>query len=91
MGAKKNMETNKTADSKGRVTLGEKHSDKQFIVIEQANGEILLRPSVTVPIQEAWLWQNVQAMKSVQEGLKQLKSKTRINKGSFSKYVEDEE
>ncbi len=85
------METNKTADNKGRVTLGEKHSDKQFIVIEKPNGEILLRPSITVPVQEAWLWQNVQAMKQVQKGLQQLKSDKLINRGSFSKYFKDEE
>ncbi|MBL7542765.1 MAG: hypothetical protein JNL11_03065 [Bdellovibrionaceae bacterium] len=90
MGAKKMIDVNKVADSKGRISLGDKFSGKQFIVEEKANGEILLKPAVTVPIQEEWLWKNMDAMKKVQTGLGQLNSPKRKSRGSFAKFVKDE-
>ncbi len=84
------IDVNRVADSKGRISLGDKFSGKQFIVEEKANGEILLKPAVTVPIQEEWLWKNMDAMKKVQTGLGQLRSPKRKSRGSFAKFVKDE-
>lgn len=62
-------------DSKGRLLLGSHFSGRQYIQTEQADGIIILTPAVTVPAKEAWLWNNPEAMESVQRGLRQTKNK----------------
>jgi hypothetical protein len=63
----------RTADRKGRITLGSEFAGKRFFVWEEA-GEIVLVPAAVIPEREAWLYQNPEAIQSVQSGLEQARS-----------------
>lgn len=64
----------KSLDSKNRLNIGEKilrhlrvDAFKVFIGEE---GDILLRPVVNIPSREAWIYQNPDVLKRIQNGLK---------------------
>ena len=71
MGAKK-------IDSKGRITIGPEYVNKQFNIIENEDGSILLEPLVTIPLREKWLWENKAALSKFVNGIKA------ANEGTFS-------
>ncbi len=58
----------KQIDEKGRITLGKEFAGRQVQINEAATG-IELRYVVTVPLEDAWLWENPEALAAVQEGL----------------------
>lgn len=60
------------ADAKGRVQLGTSNAGREFRVTETASG-YMLEPvrSVVVPEDEAWLWENPEAIRSVLKGIGQ--------------------
>jgi hypothetical protein len=71
--------------------IGEnKVSDVRFIIYTNEAGQILLSPRVSIPLHEAWLYKNPEALASVRRGLKQLAGGKRYNLGSFAKYADDE-
>ncbi len=49
-------------------------------------GQIVLDPQATIPASELWLFKNKEALASVDRGM--LES-SRIDRGSFAKYVKD--
>ncbi len=53
-------------------------------------GQILLEPSVSIPLREAWLYKNPAAFAKLQEGLSQLGTRQPRSLGSFAKFVDDE-
>lgn len=59
----------KQVDSKGRIILDKSYAGATMLVERRDDGTIILRPAVTVPANEAWLWQNKQALAMVREGL----------------------
>ena len=59
----------KQVDNKGRIALDKAYAGSTMLVERQADGTIVLRPAVTVPANEAWLWQNKPALEAVQAGL----------------------
>ena len=59
----------KQVDSKGRIVLDRAYAGATMLVERRPDGSILLRPAVTVPLDEAWLWKNKRALKMVQTGL----------------------
>jgi len=59
----------KQVDSKGRIVLDKAYAGSTMLVDRQEDGTIVLRPAVTVPANEAWLWKNKKALAMVQEGL----------------------
>ncbi len=69
----------KPVDSKNRITLSgkilktlvERMEFDAFQIFLGKNGDILLRPVISVPSNEAWLYQNKKALASVQKGLKE--------------------
>jgi len=79
----------KTLDSKDRLTIGarlkaiieKKMKVEGFIVYVGKNGDILLRPSVSVPSREAWIYKNQEVINSVRKGLQQASEGklTRVN------------
>ncbi|MBP7792185.1 MAG: hypothetical protein KA120_03890 [Candidatus Goldbacteria bacterium] len=71
----------KILDSKNRITIGGKikktlgkrlHTDK-FIVYIGKNGDILLRPAVSIPSNEAWIYENPGTLKKIRRGLNDAK------------------
>lgn len=69
----------RSLDSKRRITLGgrfqklmmSKMKIDSYQVFVGKNGDILLRPTVSVPSNEAWLYRNPEAMGKVRQGLKE--------------------
>jgi hypothetical protein len=69
----------KALDSKDRITLGGKLKEiigkkmniEGYMVYVGKNGDILLRPSVSVPSSEAWIYSSPGAIKSVRKGLQE--------------------
>lgn len=59
-------------DGKGRLTLGAKYAHLRFIV-EDKDGDIILKKIAVVPEKELWLYQNPKAYASVKRGLEQAK------------------
>lgn len=59
----------KQVDSKGRITLDREYAGYTMLVETRKDGTIVLRPAVTVPANEAWLWKNKRALALVLGGL----------------------
>jgi hypothetical protein len=69
----------KTPDSKGRITLGGKLKKligkkvlvESYQVFLGKNGDILLRPMVTIPSSEAWVYRNPEVTGKIRKGLEE--------------------
>jgi hypothetical protein len=61
--------TARQVDSKGRITLDSSYAGATMLVDQHEDGTIILRPAVTVPANEAWLWKNKKALCMVLQGL----------------------
>ena len=67
----------KTVDAKKRMNLGEKvlkrmgpqSSIDAYKIFVGEDGDILLRPVVTVPSREAWIYKNKEVVESIRQGL----------------------
>ena len=59
----------KQVDSKGRISLDKSYAGSTMLVEVRDDGTVVLRPAVTIPANEAWLWKNKKALAMVQEGL----------------------
>ena len=76
-------------DSKKRVVLKRvKNPGKSYRVYQNAAGQILLDPLVTIPASEAWLYKNKEALASVRQGLKESAEGKLSKPRSFAKYAE---
>ncbi len=80
--------TAKKLDAKGRLVLGPSYANATVLVEEVAHGEIRVRMAEVIPVGEAWLFKNEEALSLVKEGLSQAKrgkvAKGSLNKGSMS-------
>ncbi len=65
--------TTKTADSKGRVALGKEFANRPVIIQRVGPNEIRVIKARVIPEDEAWLWDNEEAMGMVKRGIKQAK------------------
>jgi len=65
----------KTADSKGRITLGKKFADKTFIVEQTGDTVMKLEVAAIIPEREMWLYKNPKAKASVLRGLSQARAR----------------
>lgn len=62
--------TTVSADSRQRITLGSlSRNHQRFRIYQNSQGELLIRPMVEIPADEAWLYQNPAALAAVREGL----------------------
>ena len=68
--------TTKTADSKGRVSLGSRFANQTVIVEEVDSTEVRVTLAQVVPEREVWLHKNPKAKAAVLRGLEQAKSRT---------------
>jgi hypothetical protein len=73
-------------DTKRRIVLPDTLVQEGIIyhIYHNSVGQILLDPQVTIPASELWLFENKDTLALVDRGM--LES-TRINRGSFAKYV----
>ena len=71
----------KTIDSKSRLTLGRKilklvaaqGGMEEFKIFYGEDGDILLRPVVSIPSKEAWIYRNPKVFKTIRKGLVEAK------------------
>lgn len=63
--------TTKTVDDKGRVALGSRFANRQVIIEETNESQIIITLAKVVPEREAWLYNNPAALESVLRGLSQ--------------------
>lgn len=71
----------KTLDSKNRITLGcrlkkiisKRIKVETYQIFVGKNGDILLRPAVSIPITEAWIYKHPKVISSIHKGLKEAK------------------
>lgn len=78
------------ADKRGRITLGTEVKTKEFRVLQNDLGQILLDPIVQIPERELWLWQNQQALKSIKQGLQEANTGEIHDLESFADFAEVE-
>ena len=77
------------ADAKGRVTLGAESAGREFVVIQTKTGfRMEAVKTITVPEDEAWLWQNPEALAMVMEGIEQSKNGKGLYVGSFAEFAD---
>ena len=65
----------KVADAKGRVLLGASVAKQPVQVEEHGEGEWTIRLVEAVPIKEAWLFKNPEALRRVQKGVQQAQNR----------------
>ena len=65
--------TTKTADSKGRITLGSRFAGQTVIIEEVDPTEVRVTLAQAIPQREMWLYKNPKAKASVFRGLEQAK------------------
>ena len=75
-------------DAKNRVVLPKVlvREGITYHIYSTSNGQIILDPQVTIPASELWLFENKDALASVDRGMFEEQV---INRGSFAKYVKD--
>lgn len=64
----------RTADSKGRVTLGNRFANRQVMIEELDDTTVSVQLARVIPESEAWLHENPEALSSVRRGLEQAKA-----------------
>jgi hypothetical protein len=78
-------------DSKGRITLGPlAEGISGFSVTVTNDHKIILEPYSEIPAREKWLFENKQALKMVNQGLKDAADGRLKSKGSFSKFTKED-
>ena len=74
----------KKLDSKGRLVLGPEYANATVLIEQVAEGEFRVKAAAIVPIREAWLFKNAEALKLVSAGLEQAKT-GKVVKGPLQK------
>lgn len=76
------------ADDRGRLTVGAVAKKKNYRVMINQLGQILLDPIVNIPEREIWLWKNQSALSSLKQGLEEAKAGKMQHYGSFAEYAD---
>ena len=87
----------KTIDSKNRITIGEKivklitaqTGADEFQIFYSEEGDILLRPMVSIPSKEAWIYQNPNVLKLIRQGLVEAKQEKTEKVENLKEFIED--
>jgi hypothetical protein len=70
----------KTADMKGRISLGPQVANRLVSVTQVSDSEYVVKLVRAIPEDEAWLYENPAALASVRSGLRQARDR-RLKKG----------
>lgn len=76
------------ADDRGRLTIGAVAKRKNYRVMINRSGQILLDPIVNIPEKEVWLWKNQSTLNSLKRGLKEAEAGETQDLGSFAEYAD---
>lgn len=76
------------ADDRGRLTVGAVAKKKNYRVMINELGQILLDPIVNIPEREIWLWRNQSALESLKSGLQEAAAGETQDYGSFAEYAD---
>jgi len=63
----------RTADSKGRITLGDRFANRTVLIEDVDETEVRVTLARVIPEREAWLYENRRAKASVLKGIDQAK------------------
>ncbi len=63
----------KTADSKGRISLGQRFANKPVIIEDLSDTEVKISMARVIPEREMWLYENPEARELVFSALERLK------------------
>ncbi len=74
----------KKLDSKGRLVLGPEYANATVLVEEVGEGEFKVQTAAVVPVREAWLYKNREALDLVQKGLEEAKT-GKVTRGRLQK------
>ena len=75
--------TTKLIDKKGRLMLGTAYAGRMVLVDDSDPEQIIISPAVAIPVREAWLYKNKEALNRVRKGLQQARD------GNFSESPPD--
>jgi hypothetical protein len=64
----------KTADSKGRISLGQRFANRPVIIENISDTEVKVSLARVIPEREMWLYQNPEARETVFRGLEQARA-----------------
>ena len=64
----------KTADSRGRISLGKEFANKTFVFERTGEKEMKLELAAVIPERELWLYKNPHARDAVLEAVERLKA-----------------
>ena len=87
---RKRVSLTKALDSLKEILGGELDPALRFGIHVNEAGQILLAPEVSVPMHEAWLYRNPEALKTVLKGLQEAREGKTTKLGSFAKYADDD-
>ena len=65
----------KTADPKGRVTLGKLFANRPVIIEQISETEVRVSIARVIPEREMWLWENPAARESMLRGMEQARKR----------------
>lgn len=79
-------------DPKGRISLGKfiPKGATGFRVWTDKSGQIILEPCVEIPVREAWLFSNKEALTQVRQGLADSAGGKTSRRGRFAPYADDD-
>lgn len=77
-------------DSKGRILLGALAAGVSSYTLTKDRGRIILEPNIEIPAKEKWLWENKKALQQVKKGLQDAAAGKVKTRGSFAKYIDDD-
>ena len=80
-------------DPKGRVSVGKLMPEgvTSFRAWRDKDQRIILEPCIDIPVREAWLFRNKQALGQVRRGLQDSAAGKTVKKGNFAAYADDNE
>lgn len=77
-----------SVDEAGYINLGQQVKSREYRILTNASGQILLDPIENLPEQEQWLWRNLSALNAVHEGIEQARVGQLKDLGSFGTYAD---
>ena len=86
---RKRLSLSKAFDWLSRL-LGKQAEELRFAIYANEAGQILLSPEISVPLHEAWLFKNPEALARVKRGLKEAAVRKLVDLGSFAKHADNE-